>query len=542
MKFSPQKFSSDTGISEKLASRILEMVYEKELNAEDFSSVLWKLRDWFIKNKMPALVEKLGDDEIGSVIDEIIAEREMWRHECPRDVCCAETADELEMAFNSLELPNSAWFFNALEFKEDKTYKNGDIVRVQIMRTGSWQHQEYGEVKITKKIIKDIVKNFEEDVRGIELAVDENHEENHKALAWFKELIVEEDGNALFADVKLTAKGAALLNEGAYKYFSPEIIFHTVDEESGNFISNLLNGGAFTNRPFFKRMKPLMASEDANTGVQSGSASTKGSAYFFSNSNPMKKLIELMAKLADKSTISASERDELAQVYSELPEADRSEDLNKTFAEILAKADVEDGEGSGDGADDKNDKGEGEGEGEDDGEGDEDGEGDGTDTDGEGEAAPKIDGIQANEDGSYKITDAAAFSESIKGIQSLATKLQRETTLAACEKSLAPLMFSEKHKEKVILPKHKSKIMEFAVGLSEKQRVAFFSIMGELKAVPAKAIGHGKESEKADITKPETFSESDTQVQFFMQKMGQDLKTAQQSAAHFYAEKAKRGK
>lgn len=531
MKFSSKKFSSDTGISEKLASRILEMVYEKELNAEDFSSVLWKLRDWFIKNKMPALVEKLSDDEIGSVIDQIIAERAMWQRDCPRDVCCAETADELEMAFNSLELPNSAWFFNALDFKEDKEYKKGDIVRVQIMRTGTWQHQEYGEVKITKKIIKDIVKNFEEDARGIQLAVDENHEENHKALAWFKELIEEDEGNALFADVELTKKGADLLNEGAYKYFSPEIIFHTVDEESGNFISNLLNGGAFTNRPFFKRMQPLMASEDAATVVQSGSTSTKERhAYFFSHANTMKKLIELMAKLADKTTISASERDELAQVYSELPESDRSDDLNKTFAEILAKAEVE-GEEEGDkpklDADGnpivKNDEEE---------------ETETEEEKPEGEA-PAVDGIQANEDGTFEITDPTKFAESVKGIQSLATKLQRDAAVSFCEKTIAPFMFSEKRKDRVVLPKHKKKIVEFAAGLSEKQRTAFFSIIGELKAVPATELGHSKEGIKPDITKPESFTEADPQVQFFMQKMGQDLKTAQQSAVHFYAEKAK---
>lgn len=539
MKFSSQKFSSDTGISEKLASRILEMLYEKELNAEDFSSVLWKLRDWFMKNKMPALVEKLSDDEIGSVIDQIIAERAMWQRECPRDVCCAETAQELEMAFNSLSLPNSAWFFNALDEKaDDREYKKGDIVRVQIMRTGTWQHQEYGEVKITKQIIKDIVKNFEEDTRGIQLAVDENHEENHKALAWFKELEIEENGNALFAEVELTAKGAQLLNEGAYKYFSPEIIFHTVDEETGSFISNLLNGGAFTNRPFFKRMQPLMASEDATKVDQSGkSSATERHVYFFSNAQPMKKLIELMARLSEKSKISASERDELAQVYSELPDADKSADLNKTFAEILAKADVEEGDDSTDKGGEGTDKNEGEGE----GEGDDTEEGDDTDTEGEGEGAPKVDGIQANEDGSFKITDAAKFSQSVKGIQALATKLANDAALAACEKSIAPLMFSEKRKDKVILPKHKQKIVAFAASLSEKQRAAFFSIMGELKSVPAGTIGSNKDAPAGgDVTKPETFSESDTQVQFFMQKMGQDLKTAQQSAAHFYAEKAKR--
>ena len=142
MKFSSAKFAEDTGISEDLASRILSIIYEKKMSAEDFSSVLWKLRDWFIHNQMPALMEKLSDDQIGKIVDQIILERAMWAQQCPSDVCCAETAEELEAAFNNLDRPNSAWFFNALEFKEDREYKKGDIVRVQIMRTGTWQHQE----------------------------------------------------------------------------------------------------------------------------------------------------------------------------------------------------------------------------------------------------------------------------------------------------------------------------------------------------------------------------------------------------------------
>ena len=543
MKFSAKKFSADTGVSEKLASRILGLVYEKELTAEDFSSVLWKIRDWFIQNKMPALVEKLTDEEITAVIDRVVADRAMWQNQCPRDVCCAETAEELEQAFNNMDRPESAWFFTALKFKEDKKYQKGDVVRVQIMRTGTWQHQEYGEVKIDKKVIKDIVENFKSDARGVQLAVDENHEPDHKALAWFKELIVENNGNELFADVELTQKGADLLNEGAYKYFSPEIVFHRIDEESGESQSNLLNGGAFTNRPFFKRMQPLMASEDAASVEQSGSANTTDGAYFFSN-NSMLKLIDCMAKLADKPTINASEKEELTKLFKELPEADRSADVQKTFAELLAKFDDGEEEGDDKKKDDEAPELDAEGkpvaktE-----EGDEEGEGEETE-DGEEAAAeaaaPAVDGVQANEDGTFKITDPAAFSESVKGIQALATRLQRETAVAACEKSVASLMFSDKRKDKVVLPKHKSKIVAFAASLDEKKRAAFFSILGELKAVPATELGHGKSAVKKDVNKPETFSEDDAQVQWFMSEFKQDLKTAQKSAAHYYAEKAKR--
>lgn len=541
MKYSAQKFSQDTGISEKLASRILGLLYEKNLSAEDFSTLLWKLRDWFIQNQMPTLIEKLKDDEISGVIDQIMLERAMWQSQCPRDVCCAETESDLEMAFNALSRPETAWFFTTLNEDTDKVFKKGDVVRVQIMRTGTWQHQEYGEVKIDKKVIKEIVKNFNSGARGVDLAVDENHEPDHKALAWFKELIVENDGNDLYADVELTASGANLLNNGSYKYFSPEIVFHRIDEETGESQSNLLNGGAFTNRPFFKRMQPLMASEDATSAEQLGTARTTQGAYFFSHSSSMKKLIELMAKLADQTSISASDKTELEQVYSELPESDRSDDVNKTFAEILAKFDdavtppenETEEEKAARLAKEKEEKGEEEEEEE------ETEEEEVVEAPAEG-AVPAVDGVQANEDGSYKITDPAKFAESIKGIQALASNLQRETSLAACEKSVAPLIFSEKRKDKVILPKQRKAIVEFAASLDEKKRATFFSILGEMKTVPASEIGHGKVVKKADVTKPETFSAEDTQVQFFMEKMAMDLPAAQKAAAHFYAEKAKR--
>jgi hypothetical protein len=44
------------------------------------------------------------------------------------------------------------------------------------------------------------------------LAVDENHEQNHKALWWFQELY-QKGKTSLFAKIELTKKGAELLTE-----------------------------------------------------------------------------------------------------------------------------------------------------------------------------------------------------------------------------------------------------------------------------------------------------------------------------------------
>ena len=146
------------------------------------------------------------------------------------------------------------------EFSDGKVFEAGDKVQIQIMRSGKWSHPMYGEINITPEVLTDVKKNFDEQARGIDLAVDENHESNHKALGWFREL-TKKGKDSLFATIELTKKGAELLSEGAYKYFSPEIVFNKQDEESGKSIKNLLIGGAFTNRPFFKAMQPLLASE-----------------------------------------------------------------------------------------------------------------------------------------------------------------------------------------------------------------------------------------------------------------------------------------
>lgn len=192
--------------------------------------------------------------------------------------------------------------------------------------------------------------NFDANVRQIELAVDENHEPNHKALARYRELTLQEKNETLFASLELTKKGAELLNEGAYKYFSPEIVFKKQDEETGKIITNLLIGGAFTNRPFFKAMKPLLASEDCSADVANHHQTSDKFQSFsnilvFNDSKPMKLILELLAKFSEQEKLSASDKVELENCFSSLNEEDRTPELTSAFNETIAKF-------SEDGADD----------------------------------------------------------------------------------------------------------------------------------------------------------------------------------------------
>lgn len=192
------------------SKKIIDKLYAQGLDATKFEWTLNKIHSYFMKNQYWKMVKNLDD----ATIDEIIASM--------AQMYPTETQNYNEKA-------TTFWSFSDLgEFKE---VKEGDKVQIQIMRTGKWKHPMYGEVIITPQTINDVVENFNSNTRGIDIAVDENHEENHKALGWFREL-KKQGKDALNATIELTKMGAELINQGAYKYFSPEIAFNKRDEET----------------------------------------------------------------------------------------------------------------------------------------------------------------------------------------------------------------------------------------------------------------------------------------------------------------------
>lgn len=651
MNYSAQRFADDTGVSVDLAKRILDLMDEQDLEPQDLNSVLWRMRNFVMKSKLPDLMDELTDEDIKSIIMQMVVERAMYP--APADVCCAETeedymdafanADELVAMFraarkpiseetkkkisealkrfyygkggkkiktrggtkttidpNSVHeimksmagmpsavvdaaknmpknmktvadvvthltkaavqevkdtpefvkqvaqgkikpklsttsrgrrgralkstLPESAWFFTAITSKPEEGYKEGDVVTIQIFRTGEWDHPGYGKVTIDKNVIKDVVNNFKENKRGIEIAVDENHEDNHRALGWYKEVFASDDDTECFAKIELTAKGAELLNDGAYKYFSPEIVFHKVDEESGEQISNLLIGGAFTNRPFFKGMQPLLATEGAASDQKNSAGSTiSAHAYFFSN-HSMHKLMLLLDQLVQKDKITAAEKSELEQRYAEVPKELRSDKMATVIGEVLAKFEEEGAPAPAAKPDVKTD---GEG-----GEGD-DGAGDG---EGAADTETKPDGeVKTNEDGTFTVD--ATFMESVKGMQKSLSTMSQKATFGECQAKVKTMCFSEKQPTNVVLPKHVTKIAEFASKLAEPQRKVFFEIIGSLKAVPAGVKGHGDDV-KQQFADAKSIPATDEKVAFFTDKMGMKLEQAQLAAFAVYSAKA----
>ncbi len=490
------QFAEKAKISQDLAKRVLAQIYAKGLDAKSTERVLWRLEDMLRTKELPKLMESLKDEQIATVIDEMIA---------------GEAANLSKFAENL-----RFWGFSEVaEFAEHKEYKAGDTVEIQIMRTGKWKHPMYGEINVDSTVLKDVKKNFDSNERGIELAVDENHHPDHKALAWYRKLTIK-GKDALFATVELTKKGAELLTEGAYKYFSPEIVFKKIDEETGKLQTNLLIGGAFTNRPFFKAMQPLLASEDGNgSAVSNGEQKTEGdqfsSSYIlpFNYSNSMNKFLQLVAQFCELTTITADQKTQLEAAFNEIPENERSTEMQAAFSDIAARFSEDAGSSTdgtnGDNSDNK------------DASTDDNANTDGADANA-GDAAADAnantaDTVAANEDGADGEETITVKASEFKAMQAGLAKMVRETRKNGLTKSVEAMKFSEGNKIGVVLPKHANEVVDFALSLSEVQAEKFLKIIGNLQATASKFSETGS-------TGAEAAEFSEEQVAFFTEKLG----------------------
>lgn len=156
----------------------------------------------------------------------------------------------------------------AVQLSEAKDGKPAEVSkRVQVMRTGSFKHPSYGKFSITKEHLDGMVKNFSENVRGIELAVDYKHDTEGEAAAWFKgvEVATVEKGHALFAEVDWTPRGEEKIRNKEFKYLSGDFNLTYTDAETSKNHGPTLLGAGLTNRPFIKNMDAVVQlSENPN--------------------------------------------------------------------------------------------------------------------------------------------------------------------------------------------------------------------------------------------------------------------------------------
>jgi phage I-like protein len=187
---------------------------------------------------------------------------------------------------------------------------------VQILRTGEFQHPRYGKFLITKETLQNIVKNFNDKVLRIDIAVDYKHDNDDVAAGWFKALSISTDGNSLMADVQWTPNGTKVLTDKEFRYLSAEFVDDYKDNETQASFGTTLLGAGLTNRPFVKGMEPIVQLSEPKTKGETMTDLEKAQAEAKKLSDEKdanaKLLAEANKKLADMEAANKKAADEKA--------------------------------------------------------------------------------------------------------------------------------------------------------------------------------------------------------------------------------------
>lgn len=148
----------------------------------------------------------------------------------------------------------------AIKLEEQSAHTAGPAVpsKVQIMRTGQFNDPRYGNFEITADTLRTIKKNFDDNVRRIDVSIDFAHNSDLEAAGWVKELELSEGDTELWATVKWTPTGAKKLSDAEFRYLSADFVPNYQDNESLKKFGPCLLGAGLTNRPVIKGMDPVI--------------------------------------------------------------------------------------------------------------------------------------------------------------------------------------------------------------------------------------------------------------------------------------------
>jgi phage I-like protein len=218
---------------------------------------------------------------------------------------------------------------------------------IHALPVGSYEHPTYGKLEFTPEKIKNFAQSVASKVRGIDPDIDYDHKDKDgKAAGWVKAAEARADG--LYLQVDWTEPAAQAIKAGEYRYFSPEFDDSWTDAQ-GNVHTDVLFGGALTNRPFLKDLLPVNLSEIATTKTQGGKLDLKA----------LRAALQLAESVSDEDVLAAtltrlaaptpvptlaptpvalSEEDKLAKLLAESPTFKLLQEQQKQLSEQLAES------------------------------------------------------------------------------------------------------------------------------------------------------------------------------------------------------------
>lgn len=232
-----------------------------------------------------------------------------------------------------------------------KADDNGELPsKLEVLQTGMWDAPYHGCFMITPEDLQQYIQNFNADVRPSSsskgLPIDLDHDTG-AAAGWMTGLSAlpnDQGGWSLWADVSWTPMGQQKLLDGEYAFFSPEFCPEGYVDPEGeeDACDNVLIGGGLTNRPLFKDLQPVMASDA--TGKSSGLKSQFNKMFIKAKEDVVPTLDEVRVK--DVASLTAEDKAVLAEHKEEL-----SQDEQDKFSDALSNSNEDQN------ADDNNDDG-----------------------------------------------------------------------------------------------------------------------------------------------------------------------------------------
>lgn len=138
--------------------------------------------------------------------------------------------------------------------------------RIQLLKTGTFNHPEYGNFTITAADLVKMKENFDAGVRGIDIALDYAHDSDREAAGWFRTVELSDDGQSLWATIDWTMRGKEKVISKEYRYISSDFSQNYTDNENKRQFGPTLNGAALTNRPFIKGMDAVIELSEGKAG------------------------------------------------------------------------------------------------------------------------------------------------------------------------------------------------------------------------------------------------------------------------------------
>jgi phage I-like protein len=331
---------------------------------------------------------------------------------------------------------------------------------IQVVPTGEWSHPVYGEMEITPDHIAEFVQNFKDKVR-LDIPITAGHDNGGgggelRAIGWFRELI-DRGVKGLSAFVEWTDEGKQLIASGAFKYFSPEFYEEYSDPQTGEKRGHVLVGGALTNKPYFKELKPVAAFSEPDIMRQ------------FTDDMNLKDI--LSKKPAD---LSAEEKAFVQEHKSEL-DASQTEDFKSVLEEPTDETKDAPKDEPKDAPKD--------------------------------EPAPKDDKVDASEKGKF-IQMSEAEATALRTAANQGAKAFAEVERMKINDEVKKLVFSAGNAESRILPKQQDATVALMLSMSEAQRKDFRTFLTGLPKLDQKLFSEiGDDGKDRDGSVESIFSE-----------------------------------